>query len=233
MKMAAGSLQSSTVLHARACSLCKLPVYTRGTGGYGTLTLLKQLAIPALKALKCIKDTGQTSTGFRTRRVWPPSVWQPRCWTVQSTAGNLTPTTLLVFIFLYFIFFPTVMEDWAPFFPTVTWHQHLHTQMAVTPLPLVSSERTNGKTSLLNLPGHYQGHWWWVRWDLLSMRDWGGTSSMKQGLPIWPLWGAFTPFFKTLVPVLSFNTIRATMVVFILWSMRFNTPIIPLTKPFV
>ena len=64
MKMAAGSLDSGTTLHAWACSLCKLQVYARGTGGYGTLTLLKQLAIPALKALKHIKNTG-----FRTRRV--------------------------------------------------------------------------------------------------------------------------------------------------------------------
>lgn len=89
MKMAAGSLQSSTVLHAWACSLCKLQAYTRGTGGYGTLTLLKQQVIPALKALKCIKNTGQTSTGFRTRRVWPQVSGSPDAEQCRAQQGTL------------------------------------------------------------------------------------------------------------------------------------------------
>lgn len=170
---------------------------------------------------------------FQNMQGLTPRFWQARCWMMQSMAGNLTPTTLLVCVFLYFVVFPTEMGGWAPFLPPAIWHQHLHAHVAVTLLPLVSSEWTNGKTSLLNLPGHHWGHLWWVRRDSLSVRDWGGTNSVKQGLPISPLWGASTPFVKTLMPVLSLNTIRTIMVVFILWSMRFNPPIIPLTKLFV
>lgn len=78
LKMATGSLESSAVLYIWACSLCKLRVYTRGLGGYSTLVLLKkQLAIPALKPLECIKNTGQTSTGFRTCRAWPQESISP------------------------------------------------------------------------------------------------------------------------------------------------------------
>lgn len=67
MKMAAGSRESSTVLHTLASSPCKLQVLQGGTGGYGTLILLEQLPIPALKVLKLSKTTGQTSISFRTR----------------------------------------------------------------------------------------------------------------------------------------------------------------------
>jgi len=66
---AAGSPESGAAQHAWACSLRKLQVCTGETEGYGAPTLLKQLAIPALKALNNIKNTGQTSAGFRTRRV--------------------------------------------------------------------------------------------------------------------------------------------------------------------
>lgn len=55
MKMAAGSPESGAALHAWACSLCKLQVYAGGMGGYGTLTLLKQLATPALEALNALR----------------------------------------------------------------------------------------------------------------------------------------------------------------------------------
>lgn len=57
--MAAGSLDSGAALHAWARSPCKLQVYTGRTEGYGTLTLLKQLATPAPEALNALKTVAK------------------------------------------------------------------------------------------------------------------------------------------------------------------------------
>lgn len=78
-------------------------------------------AIPALRALKHIKNTGQTSTGLRIHRVWPQA---PAAQMLNSAWHGREPHInyyFLVCIFLYFISFPTEMGDSATFLPTVTW----------------------------------------------------------------------------------------------------------------
>lgn len=145
-----------------------LNVFQCWMGGYGTLTLLKQPATPALKALKHIKNTGQAEW-CRARR------------------GTLHQLLILSWCALSFIFLPTEMRSWGPLLPTGTWHQHLHTHVVVTPLPLGSSERTKAK----NLPFEFcqapLGILVVSEVDFLPMRDWGGTNSVKQGLLISPL----------------------------------------------
>lgn len=152
---------------------------------------------------------------------------------MQSAAGDLTPITLLVCAFLCFIFSPIEMGGWAPFLPTVTWHQHLHTHVTIIPLPLVSSKRK--KTGKL--------HFWvflGITRDTSDALDGTYCPWETEVKPIlWNRdylshhWEASTLFLKSWCPVLLLNTYRAIMVMFILWSMRFNAPIISLTKPFV
>lgn len=212
-----------------------LNVFQCWMGGYSTLTLLKQLGTAALKALKHIENTGQTSTGFRTHRVWLQASSSPDAEWCRAWWGTLHQLLILSWCALSFIFLPTEVRSWGPLLPTGTWHQHLHTQVAVRPLPLGSSERTKGKIFVLSFPRPHWGHWCLVRWTfcpwktevepILWNRDYWSHHYVK--------WGASASFFKTLVPVFSLNTIKAITVVFILWTKWFNTPIIPLTKPFV
>lgn len=109
----------------------------------------------ALRALKHIKNTGQTSTRLRIHWVWPqasprPNAEQCRAW--QGTSHQ----------FLIFGVHPPLfhlLHHWSEElgnFSSHTWHQHGHIHMAHTPLSFAPSERTDGKTSLLNLPEQHQ-----------------------------------------------------------------------------
>lgn len=131
-------------------------------------------AIPALRALKHITNTGQTPTGLTIHRARPQAPHSPSAEQCRARQGTLQLLLLFGVHLPLFHFLP----HWNGGLSNFSSHSHLGTSMnKLTPLLPILSERRDGKSSLLNLPE--QGHRWWVRWILLSTRDWGG-SSVKQ-----------------------------------------------------